>query len=169
MRKNSDPAHDLFTIERIFNAPPEMVWEAYTTPQYVSRWWGPQGFTAPFCKIDFRVGGRFHYCMKSPDGTEYWNVGEFKEIVPLQKIVSVMYMSDKDGNKVDPSGKGFADDFAEEAPDVVTFEPVAGGKTKLTLTTNHTVESAKKYGMDEGMKQTLDKFEAVLMSKGQER
>jgi len=164
MEKSTNPAEELFAIERIFNAPVEMVWEAYTTPQYVSRWWGPHGFTTPVCKIDFKVGGRFHYCMKGPDGKEYWNVGEFKEIVPLKKIVSVMYMSDKDGNQVDPSGKGFADDFAKEVPDVVVFETVAGGKTKVIFRTNHTVESAKKYGMDEGMKQSLDKFEDVLKS-----
>jgi len=162
MEKNKNHAEDLFSLERIFDAPVETVWEAYTTPEYVSRWWGPKGFTAPFCKIDFRVGGRFHYCMKGPDGRDYWNVGEFKEIIPLKKIVSVMYLSDKDGNVVDPSGKGLGDDFAEEAPDLAVFEPIAGGKTKLILTTNHTVENAKKYGMDEGMKQVLDKFEEVL-------
>src|SRR6266404_6301667 len=76
---------------RVFDAPRALVWKAWTDPQYVMQWWGPKGFTAPFCKIDFRVGGKFLCCMKSPDGQEGWNGGEYHEIVPHEKIVYSMY------------------------------------------------------------------------------
>ena len=66
------------------------------------QWWGPKGFTAPVCKMDFRVGGKFLCCMRSPDGQECWNAGEYHEIVPHEKIVSSMYFSDSEGNKVEP-------------------------------------------------------------------
>jgi len=141
-----------------------MVWRAWTDAKYVSRWWGPKDFTAPFCEIDFRVGGRFHYCMRSPDGKEYWNVGEYREITAPKKIVSVMYFSDKDGNKLKPSHYGFSDDFPEEMLDVMIFEEIGGAKTKLTLQRNHTLALAKRYGEDQGWNQSLDKFAKVLAS-----
>jgi len=47
------------TISRLIDAPPELVWEAWTDPEYVKRWWGPKGFTSPKCSIDFRVGGGY--------------------------------------------------------------------------------------------------------------
>jgi uncharacterized protein YndB with AHSA1/START domain len=54
----------------------------------VKRWWGPKGFTAPVCKIDLRVGSKFLYCMRSPDGKDYWNTGVYREIVEPERIVS---------------------------------------------------------------------------------
>lgn len=161
MEKNAKPPVELFSVERVFNAPVEMVWEAYITPKYVSRWWGPRGATVVHCTIDFKVGGRFHYGMKIEGGHEHWNVGEFKEIVPLKKIVAFMWMSNKEGEIVQPPAE-LGEDFAEDAPDVALFEPLPGGKTKLTLITNHSVESAKKSGMDVGYNQLLDKFEESL-------
>ena len=53
-------------ITRIFDAPRELVWKAWTDPKYVMQWWGPKGFTAPICQMDFRVGGKFLCCMKAP-------------------------------------------------------------------------------------------------------
>src|SRR6202035_4046261 len=50
----------------------ELVWKAWTDPKYVMQWWGPKGFTAPVCQMDFRVGGKFLCCMKAPDGQEFW-------------------------------------------------------------------------------------------------
>jgi len=92
-----------FKITRIFNAPREMVFKAWTDPVYVKQWWGPDQFTSPHCKIDFRVGGQFLFCMRAPDGTEYWNVGTYKEIVVPERIVSVMHFSDKDANTLPAS------------------------------------------------------------------
>ncbi|MGB9489213.1 MAG: SRPBCC domain-containing protein, partial [Terriglobales bacterium] len=71
-----------------------LVWKAWTDPKYVMQWWGPKGFTAPVCKMDFRVGGKSLLCMRMPDGQECWNAVEYHEIVPLEKIVSSMHFSD---------------------------------------------------------------------------
>src|SRR5437762_2014697 len=71
MTKNTVNEKERMVITRVFDAPRALVWKAWTDPQYVMQWWGPKGFTAPFCKIDFRVGGKFLCCMKSPDGQEW--------------------------------------------------------------------------------------------------
>ncbi len=90
-------------VTRVFDAPRELVWKAWTEPKYVMQWWGPTGFSAPVCQMDFRVGGKSLFCMKSPDGQEFWNACEYHEIVPHEKIVSSMYFSDAAGNKVEPA------------------------------------------------------------------
>ena len=149
-------------ITRIFDAPREIVWKAWTDPQYVMQWWGPKGFTSPACKMDFREGGKFLCCMRTPDGQEFWNGGEYHEIVPHEKIVSSMYFSDSNGNKVEAAAYGIEHEAIEDAYDVVTFEDLGGGKTKLTFVGNETMENAKSSGQAEGWDQILDKFAGVV-------
>ncbi len=103
MTKNTVNETERMVVTRVFDAPRELVWKAWTDPKYVMQWWGPKGFTAPVCKMDFRVGGKFLYCMRTPDGQECWNGGEYHEIVPHEKIVYSMYFSDSEGNKVEPA------------------------------------------------------------------
>ncbi len=105
-------------VTRVFDAPRELVWKAWTDPKYVMQWWGPKGFTAPVCTMDFRVGGKFLCCMRAPDGQEFWNAGEYHEIVPHEKIVSSMYFSDSQGNKVEPAHYGIEHEAIEDAYDV---------------------------------------------------
>jgi uncharacterized protein YndB with AHSA1/START domain len=126
------------------------------------QWWGPKGFTAPFCRIDFRVGGKFLCCMRSPDGQDFWSGGEYHEIVPHEKIVYSMYFSDPDGNKVEAEQYGIEHEAIEGAHDVVTFEDFGDGQTKLTLVGNETMESAKDSGQLEGWNEILDKVAAVV-------
>jgi uncharacterized protein YndB with AHSA1/START domain len=149
-------------ITRVFDAPRELVWKAWTDPKYVMQWWGPKGFTSPFCKMDFREGGKFLCCMKSPDGQEFWNAGEYHEIVLHEKIVSSMYFSDEHGNKVEPAEYGIEHEAIDEAHDVATFEDLGDGRTRLTFIGNETMENAKASGQIEGWNQILDKFAAVL-------
>jgi uncharacterized protein YndB with AHSA1/START domain len=149
-------------VTRVIDAPRELVWRAWTDPQYVMQWWGPKGFTSPVCKIDFRVGGKFLCCMRTPDGQDFWNVGEYHEIVPLEKIVSSMYFSDAEGNKVEPEHYGIEHEAIEGAYDVTTFEDFGDGQTKLTFTGNEPMEDAINSGQLEGWKQILDKVAAVI-------
>jgi len=149
-------------ITRIFNAPRELVWKAWTDPQYVMQWWGPKGFTAPVCKIDFRVGGKFLCCMRSPDGQEFWNAGEYHEIVPYERIVSSMYFSDSEGNKIEAAQLGIDHEAIEGAHDVTLFEDLGKGQTKLTFIGNEPMESAKDSGQLEGWNQILDKIAEVV-------
>ncbi|MBV8665190.1 MAG: SRPBCC domain-containing protein [Burkholderiaceae bacterium] len=138
-------------ITRIFGAERELVWKAWTDPKLVMQWWGPKGFTSPACKIDFRVGGQYFYCMRTPDGQDFWSGGEFKEIVAPEKIVSTLFYADQNG-KVEPADKNDV-----EVRDVVTFEDIGNGRTKMVFKRSYWDE-----GEDEGMKQILDKLAELL-------
>ena len=162
MTNNTANETERMVITRVFDAPRELVWKAWTDPQYVMQWWGPKGFTAPVCKIDFRVGGKFLCCMRSPDGQEGWNAGEYHEIVPYERIVSSMYFSDPDGNKIDPAQLGIEHEAIEDARDVTLFEDLGDGRTKLTFIGNEPMESAKNSGQLEGWNQILDKLAAAV-------
>ena len=150
------------TVTRVFEAPLAWLWKAWTDPHYAQQWWGPKGFTSPVYNMDFRVGGKFLICMKSPDGQEFWNGGEYHEIVPHEKIVSSMYFADSSGNKVDPEHYGIEHEAIEDAYDVTLFEDLGNGRTKLTVIGNETMENAKNSGQVEGWNQILDKLAAVV-------
>jgi uncharacterized protein YndB with AHSA1/START domain len=162
MTKNTGSETERMVITRVFDASRELVWKAWTDPRYVMQWWGPKGFTAPVCKIDFRVGGKFLCCMRTPDGQEFWNAGEYHEIVLHEKIVSTMYFSDSKGNKVEPEQYGIEHEAIEGAHDEIIFEDLGNGQTKLTFIGNETMQNAKESGQLEGMNQVLDKFAEVV-------
>ena len=100
--------------------------------------------------------------MRAPDGQEFWNGGEYHEIILHEKIVYSLYFTDAKGNKVDPAHYGIEHEAIEDARDVVTFEDFGDGQTKLTLIGNETMESAKNSGEVEGWNQILDKVAAVV-------
>ena len=139
-------------ITRVFDAPRELVWKAWTNPEYVMQWWGPTCFTLSACKIDLRVGGQYLYGMKSPDGAVYWLGGEFVEIVKPEKIVSFLFYANEHG-KIPP-----ADPNDVEVRDVVTFEEYGNGQTKLTFKRNYWDE-----GEDVGSNQIFDKLAAFVV------
>lgn len=120
-------------ITRIFDAPREMVFRAWTDPAQLARWWGPKGFTTPVCKIDLRVGGEFLYCMRSPEGQDFWGKGIFSEVVPPERLVYTDSFADAEGNSVPASHYGMEGDWPLETQVSVTFEVEGSGKTKLTL------------------------------------
>ena len=75
--KNSpkkEPTEQVLIITCIFDAPRGLVWKSWTEPDRFKRWWGPKGFTPPSCKIDLRVGGVYHNCMRSPEGRVGGNI-----------------------------------------------------------------------------------------------
>ncbi|MEO8573570.1 MAG: SRPBCC domain-containing protein [Pyrinomonadaceae bacterium] len=74
-------------ITRIFDAPRQIVFEAWTQVEHLIRWFGPNDFTLPFCEIDFRVGGSYRFCMRSPEGEDHWVWGEYREIVEPGRLV----------------------------------------------------------------------------------
>lgn len=131
-RPGVEPAEQELVIERIFDAPRELVFKAWTEPDRMMRWWGPKGFTTPFCKIDLRVGGTFLYCMRSPEGKDYWNTGIYREIVEPERIVCTDSFADEQGNVVPASHYEMPGDWPLEMLVTVTFEEYEG-KTKMTL------------------------------------
>ena len=117
-------------ITRVFDAPREMVWKAWTEPEQLMRWWGPKSFTSPICKIDLRVGGKYLFCMRSPDGQDYYNTGVYQKIDPLNEIVYTDSFADEKGNVVPASHYGLSADFPLELQVTVMFEDY-DGKTKI--------------------------------------
>lgn len=124
--------HEL-VITRIFDAPREWVWRAWTVPEYVMRWFGPKEFTTPFCEIDLRVGGKYLSCMRSPEGQDYWSTGVYREIVAPERLVVTDSFADKEGNVVSASHYGMNPDIPLEMTVTLTLEEQEG-KTKMTLT-----------------------------------
>jgi uncharacterized protein YndB with AHSA1/START domain len=120
-------------ISRIFHAPVERVWRAWTETEQIKQWWGPEHFTAPVAKIDFREGGKYHYAMRDPDGNDYWSTGKFVEIVPHQRIVYTDSFADAEGNVIPATTFGMGDDYPDVTTATVTFEDIGEGRTRLTL------------------------------------
>jgi uncharacterized protein YndB with AHSA1/START domain len=94
------PVSEELVIRRAFDAPVESVWNAWTDPRKLVLWWGPEGFTSPSCKVDLRVGGKYLFCMRSPEGEDYWSTGVYREIVPLKRIACTDSFADSEGNVV---------------------------------------------------------------------
>jgi len=84
-----------FTISRTFDAPRELVWKAFTDPGDLKHWWGPKGFTVCVSKMNFRPGGTYHYCLRSPDGKDMWGRFTYREINLFESIVMVNCFSDE--------------------------------------------------------------------------
>jgi uncharacterized protein YndB with AHSA1/START domain len=119
-------------ITRIFDAPRELVWQAWTEPERMKQWWGPKNFTAPFCKMDLRVGGKYLFCMRSPEGKDYWSTGVYQEIAKPSRLVFTDSFADDKGNVVPASEYEMEGDWPLELQMTVTFEENQG-KTKMTL------------------------------------
>lgn len=149
------------TITRIFDAPREFVWRAWTDPERMMRWWGPKGFTSPVSEIDLRVGGKYLNCMRSPDGRDYWSTGVYQEIVEPERIVCTDSFADEKGNVVPASQYGMSSDFPLEMLLTVRFEE-REGKTKLTLTHVGFPSDEDLDGARAGWNESLDKLAEVL-------
>jgi len=148
-------------LTRDFEAPRETVFRAWTDAGWLARWWAPAGFTTPHVAVDLRVGGRFHYCMRSPEGTDYWGVGLYREIVPPERIVYVDSFADEDGQPVPPSRYGMSEDHPEEAIVEVTFEELAGG-TRVVLRHSMAATVTEREGAIQGWSEMLERLDAEL-------
>ena len=148
-------------IERIFDAPLELVWKTWTEPTRIMRWWGPTNFSCPVAKSDFRVGGEYLYCMRTPEGNDTWSGGTFREIVPMERIVATDHFADEHGNRIPASTYGLEGEWPDDLLVTVTFEDL-DGKTKLTL--RHAgFPAGEMPGMaTEGWNQSLDKLAESL-------
>lgn len=156
-----------FVISRVFDAPRERVWSAWTEVERLKQWWGPKGFVVTHCKLDLRPGGLMHYCLRMPDGNEMWGRFVYREIVKPERLVFVNSFSDKDGGiTVHP----MSPNWPREMLTTVTFE-AQGGKTEVRVqwTLFDTATDLERKTFDEGrdsMKMgwtgTMDQFDAFL-------
>ena len=155
-----------FVIERVFDAPRDLVWEAFTRAEHLKHWWGPKGFKIFHCQIDLRPGGIFHYGMQSPTGNEMWGKWIFREIVRPERLAYAFSFSDKDGGL---TRHPMAPTWPAEMLGTTTFI-AQGGKTLLRNTAsalNPTEEERETFeagfaGMDAGFNATWDQLAAYL-------
>ncbi|MEC0244309.1 SRPBCC domain-containing protein [Paenibacillus chitinolyticus] len=153
------------TLERVFKAPRELVFEAFSQAEHLKRWWGPRGWSIPVCNVDFRVGGVWHYCMKCEDknqgefyGMESWGKAVYSEIQAPEKIVYTDYFSDAEGS------------IAETMPATIctlTFIEVEGGTKVVSRGEYATAEDLKQVldmGMLQGITETWDRLGEHLAS-----
>ncbi len=149
-------------MTRVFDAPVERVWQAWSDPELVMCWWGPAGFTAPLAKLDFREGGTSLVCMSSPEFGDQYSTWHYQKIVPMERIEFIHNLADKDGNKVDPVAMGMPPDFPQDQRQVISFRALDDGKTELTVTEyDWTVGQMMEFS-EMGMNQCLDKMAECL-------
>ncbi|HKB27962.1 MAG TPA: SRPBCC domain-containing protein [Candidatus Limnocylindrales bacterium] len=135
-------------IERVFDAPRELVWRAWTEPEMFMRWYGPTHMTTYRCEIDLRVGGSRVIGMRSLDGQEYDSTGVFLEVEPPAQFVATET----------PVGM----DDAPETTVTVTLEALADGKTKVVVTQAGLPSEQWATGAGQGWNQALDKLVGIL-------
>ena len=146
------PTDEQILITREFDAPRHLVYEAFTTPELVKRWWSGNRGEVTIAEIDLRVGGVWRYVMVTDGGFEVAFHGEYREIVPNERIVSTEVYEGM------PEG---------EAVDTVTFTEV-DGRTTLTILVQHTSKEHRDAhidsGMEAGMQDAMDLLEQAAVS-----
>lgn len=147
----SDLANRTLTIEKTFDAPIKLVWDAWTKSEHILKWWAPNGMDIKVIKHDFRVGGKWKYSMSMPDGNEFISEGIYKEIVEHKKIIT-------------------SADFRPMTQDVElqTYFEADGKKTKFTFNVIHsTAEYCKQQeemGFYNGWGSAFERLENVLQN-----
>jgi uncharacterized protein YndB with AHSA1/START domain len=156
------PSGRVLEITRIFDAPRDVVFEAWTKPERFVQWWGPRGYTTPFCEIDLRPGGLMRYCMRSAEGQDVWCGGVFRDVVPGSRLVYRDFFTDQAGKAVSPTEYGVSGDWPAETLVTVTFEDF-DGKTKLTLRHSAgTAPAAEIEGASQGWNESFDRLAELL-------
>jgi uncharacterized protein YndB with AHSA1/START domain len=149
-------------VSRIFDASLDQVWQAWSDPEHVKRWWGPNGFTCPVVKMDFRQGGTTLVCMRAPKELgvrDIYNTWAYEEIVPMKRFVCIMRFSDEDGNTKDPADLRLPAEMPKEVRHEVTFKELDNGRTEVTITEyDWTIGSMMKTSKL-GLEQCLAKME----------
>jgi uncharacterized protein YndB with AHSA1/START domain len=139
-------------FERTFDAPRELVWQAFTDPELVPRWWGPHGTTTIVAEMDVRPGGRWRYISRAADRDDVVFYGEYLELDPPERLAWT-FMFDVEG--AGPQG----------GPETHTFEDL-NGKTRIRsvghIGSPEAIEAALATGMAAGAIETWDRLEALL-------
>ena len=152
------PSDREIMITRVFNARRELVFKAWSDAEYIARWWGPAGWTVPVSKMDFRPGGKWHYCIRGPEGEESCGLAVYHEIVKPERIVYTDYFAGTDGKPVEGM---------PEARITVTFTELDGKTTFIGRSLYPTAkdrDAVLKIGLEEGMTESLNRLEEFLAS-----
>lgn len=154
-------------VTRVFDAPVEQVWQAWSEPERVMLWWGPTGFTSPSAVMDFREGGISLVCMRAPaefGGQDMYNSWTYHQIEPHQQIEFTLRFTDENGVQQDPAALGMPPGVPQEVRHVITFKDLGGSRTEMSVTeygyTSDQAHDLSKAGLD----QCLDKMAASFAS-----
>lgn len=148
-------------IERAFDFAREVVFDAWTNPALLARWFAPRGCTIHFARIDVRAGGGFHSCVRNPEFGDCWTVADFREVVRPERIVFAWRLADAGGNAVSARSQGHDPDWPDETLVTVTFTEKNGG-TLVTLAQNVSEALAKRTGAHPSWIQMLDQLDETL-------
>ncbi len=149
MNDKGDRSSRTVTIERIFDAPVKLVWEAWTNPDHITRWWSPKGIETKIIAHNFKVGGKWKYIMPMPNGKEFTAEGTYIEIVPFERICSTA-------------------DFRPmtEGVEIQAHFSEKGDKTSLTFLVIHSSKAYRiqqeKMGILNGWGSVFDRLKALL-------
>lgn len=169
-KMNSKVENEKFLVlERVFDMPRKELFQLFKEPEHLKRWWSTEGWELPVCKMDFRPGGEWHYCMECVDqnqeeyGTKSWNKTIYKEIIEPEKIVYTDYFSDEEGNINE----------SMPAPQVTLEFIDLGNQTKLISRSEfdsaNSLQAVLEMGLLEGIKQTWDKLNALVENLNKEK
>lgn len=144
------PSDREIAMSRVFNAPRELVFRAHTDPDLVSRWWGQRGSTTIVDTMDVKPGGAWRFVQKAPDGTEYGFRGEYREVVPPERLTWTFEFEGMPGHVL---------------VETMTFTET-DGKTTLTsvsvFDTKEDRDGMLASGMEGGAAESLDRLEELL-------
>ena len=152
------PTDEQILITREFDAPKHLVFKAITTPELVKRWWNAKRGEVTIAEIDLRVGGKWRYVMVTPDGFEVGFHGEYREIVPNERVVSTEIY------------EGLPEGVPEEASVNTTTFTEENGRTTLEILVQHSNKQFRdmhvESGMEDGLQDALDLLEEIAVSLG---
>jgi len=152
MSSTEEATNRTLTLERTFDAPIELVWQAWSQPEHIANWWGPKGMETKVVLHDFKVGGAWKYVMEMPNGSEFIGEGVYSEIVELEKIIS-------------------SADFKPmtEGVEIRALFESAEGQTKFTFKVVHATEEyckqQEQMGFYNGWSSTFDRLHEYLQQK----
>ncbi len=146
----ANSADRTLTVTRVFDAPRELVFKAWTDPKHLANWWGPRGYTLPEHIMDFRPGGAYRFRMRPPDGPDVLWYGVYREIVPPERLALTCSIDDADGKPI-----------SSETLLTLAFEEHEG-KTKLTLRQAVFDSVANRDAHNDGWSGALDRLELLV-------
>jgi len=151
--KVTTPSHCEVVLTRVFDAPRQLVFEAFSKPDLLKRWFGPHGFSLVVCEVDFRVGGGFRFVLRGPDGKDMGMRGVYREIVSPERSIHM---------------ESF-DNYPDKPHQVTSVLTEQGGKTTFTATILYPSKEVRdivlKSGMEHGAAETYDRLADLLQTK----
>jgi uncharacterized protein YndB with AHSA1/START domain len=153
--------YPLVEISRKFTAPVERLWKAWTEPELMKQWWGPENYSCPEAKMDVRVGGKSILAMKGPDGKLQYSGGTYEEIVPNQKIVTTDQFTDKDGNFMSAKDVGLPGEWPDTMRITIEFKSLAANETQMSIVHQGIPKEAHDDCVS-GWSSSIDKLQKVV-------